>query len=75
VLRRSRSFGFLQEPIDEDGRLAMLLDRTRLWNIVATTPIGGASNDSPPDLEPGHPARADGIAPGGPDVELRLPPR
>jgi hypothetical protein len=66
---------FAYRRTDGEGRFAMLLDRTRLWNIVATLPVGGASNDPRPDLEPGHTARADGIAPGGPDVELRLPPR
>jgi protocatechuate 3,4-dioxygenase beta subunit len=57
-----------------DGRVGFVLDRTRLWNIVAA-PVRADSGDGSPDLDPARCARADGIAPGGPDVELRLPPR
>ena len=58
---------------DSEGRFAVMLDRTRQWNVVAV-PLNAPPN-SRPGPDPSHRAHADGIAPGGPDIELRLPPR
>jgi hypothetical protein len=59
---------------DGNGHCGMILDRTHTWNLVATPSIiRSRALDPTAAPEAAYSTRADGIAPGGPEIELRLP--